>query len=184
MKEIKHTYFLVDLLQKHFETVKVVNMHNGKDSNEEFLCEVMPHANRTCKSVKGMTKDVKANPSEDLIWGDLAYKAMKQGMVQIQNHKEMTQVMKAVYNHQLETLGLTKNDFPLTCPSSEVLDQMLSVSLMMEESLFPEFYKNPHGEESLRASFKKYAKTKLCTLNADAVLRDAVWIDFFKNFSY
>ena len=184
MKEMKHTYFLVDMLKKHFETVEVVNMHDGKDSNEEFFCEVMPHANRTCKSVKDMTKDVKANPSKDLIWGDMAYKAMKQGMVQIENHEEMSEVMKAVQKHQLETLGLTKNDFPLTCPSSEVLDQMLSVSLMMEESLFPKFYKTPHGEESLRASFKKYSKTKLCTLNADEALRDTVWIDFFKNFSY
>ena len=129
-------------------------------------------------------KEIVSNPSIDLIYGDLTYNAMKQGMFQIQNHEQMTQVTNAVQKHQLETLGLTKNDFPLTCPSSEVLDQMLSVSLMMEESLFPKFYKTPHGEESLRASFKKYSKTKLCTLNADEALRDTVWIDFFKNFSY
>ena len=105
-------------------------------------------------------------------------------MIQIQNHEQMTQLTNAVQNHQLETLVLTKDDFPLTCPSSEVLDQMLSLSLMMEESIFPEFYKTPHGEESLRASFQKYAETKMCTLNADEALRDPVWIDFFKNFSY
>ena len=47
MKEIKHTYFLVDMLKKHFENVEVVNMHDGKDSNEEVFCEIMPHTNRT-----------------------------------------------------------------------------------------------------------------------------------------
>ena len=105
-------------------------------------------------------------------------------MIQIQNHEQMTQVTKGVHNHQVETLGLKNYDFPLTCPSSEVLDQMLSLSLTMEESLFPEFYKTPQGEESLRASFKKYAETKLCALNADEALRDTAWINFFQNFSY
>ena len=112
------------------------------------------------------------------------YKAMTQGMVQIPNDQQMTQVTNAVQNHQLKTLGLTRDNLPLTCPSSEALDHLLSVSLMMEESFFPEFYESPLGEESLRASFKKYSEIKSCTINADEALRDAVWIDFFKNFSY
>ena len=66
---------------------------------------------------------------------------MKKGMVQIQNDQQMTQVTNAVQNHQLKTLGLTKDDFPLTCPSSEALDHFLSVSLMMEESFFLSFIK-------------------------------------------
>ena len=131
-----------------------------------------------------MTEETVANPSINLMYEDLAYKAMKKGMVQIQNDQQMTEVTNAVQNHQLKTLGLTKDDFPLTCPSSEALDHFLSVSLMIEESFFPEFYKTPHGEESLRASFEKYSKTKLCALNADEVLRDTVWIGFFENFSY
>ena len=105
-------------------------------------------------------------------------------MIQIQNHEQMTQVTKGVHNHQVETLGLKNYDFPLTCPSSEVLDQMLSLSLMMEETLLPEFYKTPQGEGSLRASFQKYSERKLGTLNADEAVKDPVWIDFFKNFSY
>ena len=186
-EEARHTFFILDMLKKHFENVKVVNMHDdGKDNNEEFFCEIMPHANRTCEGVRENVmakKEIVSNPSIDLIYGDLAYKAMKQGMVQIQNHEQMTQVTNAVQKHQLETLGLTKHDFPLTCPSSEVLDQILSLSLTMEETLFPEFYRSPQGEESLRASFQKYAETKLCTL-ADEAVRDPVWIDFFKSFSY
>ena len=176
---------LVDMLRKNFETLEMVNMHNGKDNNEEFFCEVMPNANRTCEALKGSNATQnEANQSRDMIYQDLAYNAMKQGMVQIQNHEQMKQVTNAVQKHQLETLGLTKDEFPLTCPSSEALDHLLSISLMMEESLFPEFYKTPQGEESLRVSFKKYSRTKLCAINADEALRDAVWIDFFKNFSY
>ena len=177
-------YVLNGMLRKHFENVEVVNMHNEKDNNEEFFCEVLPNANRTCEAAKGRAKEIAANPSKDLIWGDLAYKATKQGMVQIQNDQQMTQVTNAVQNHQLKTLGLTRDNLPLTCPSSEALDHLLSVSLMMEESFFPEFYESPLGEESLRASFKKYSEIKSCTINADEALRDAVWIDFFKNFSY
>ena len=41
-------YVLKDMLGKHFENIEVVNMHNGQDNNEEFFCEVMPNAIRTC----------------------------------------------------------------------------------------------------------------------------------------
>ena len=79
MEEIKHTYFLVDMLKKHFENVEVVNMHDGKDSNEEVFCEIMPHANRICESVREKImakKEIVSNPSIDLIYGDLAYNAI------------------------------------------------------------------------------------------------------------
>ena len=187
-KGTMNTHSLVDRLRKNFENIRVVNMHDGKENDEEFFCEVIPNAKLTCDAVKKKNdergKGTVLNKSRDLIWGDLAYNAMKQEMVQIQNEDQMQAVREAIENHQLETLGLTTYDFPLICPSSEALDQVLSVSLMMEESLYPEFYKTPLGEESLRASFKKYSTTKLCAINADEALRDAVWIDFFKNFSY
>eukprot|EP00957_Ditylum_brightwellii_P064619 4904244-Ditylum_brightwellii.AAC.1 len=109
---------------------------------------------------------------------------MEKGMVQIESKEQMKNITNAVQIHHQETFILTVYNFPLTCPSSEALDRLLSRSLMTEESLFPEFYKTPQGEQSLRAPFEKYAKTKLCSLNADKALSDVMWIDFFKSFSY
>lgn len=178
---VRDIYTLVNELRKHFENIDVVNMYNGKDNNEEFFCDVLPNANRTCTIVKKENKHPRSNPSVNLIYSTLAYKAMKKGMVQIKDMKQMKNISSAIEKHHN---GLTAYDFPLTCPSPDALNRLLNKSLMMEKSLLPEFFESPQGEQSLRASFEKYSKTKLCALNADEALSDAVWIDFFKGFSY
>ena len=78
-------------------------MHDGKENDEEFFCEVIPNAKLTCDAVKKKNdergKGTVLNKSRDLIWGDLAYNAMKQEMVQIQNEDQMQAVREAIENH-------------------------------------------------------------------------------------
>lgn len=181
-----YTYSIIQRLEENFDNIKVVNMHNGKDNNVQFFCEVIPNANHTCEAVKALQDEgvESKNPSKDTIYEDLAYSAMRRGMIQIKTQDQMTHVINAIYKYHEGTRGLTKNDFPLICPSARALDKVLRESLMIEEALFPEFFKSPDGEESLRASFDKYSTTKLCSLDADKALSDTVWIDFFKKFSY
>ena len=182
--ETKHTYNVVDRVEKHFDHIELVNMHNEKDNNEELYCEVMPNADRTCEALKTSESDMIKNGHKVLIYEDLAYNAMKQGLIDIHTDHQLQEVTIAVQEYQEETLGLTKYDFSLICLSPEVEDWLLDVSLTIEETLLPEFFKTPLGEEALRASFAEQAKTGLCKLDVDAALSDDVWIDFFLNYEY
>jgi hypothetical protein len=104
---------------------------------------------------------------------------MKKGLIEIENDQELDSISSAVQEYQEETLGLTKYDFPLICLSSEAEDWLLDTSLMIEETLLPEFFKTSLGEEALRASFAEHAKTDLCKLDVEEAFIDDLWIDFF-----
>ena len=85
-KEIdsKHTYNVVDRVEKHFDHIELVNMLNEKDNNEELYCEVMPNADRTCEALKTTFEeheefDTHINAHKVFIYEDLAYNALKQG---------------------------------------------------------------------------------------------------------
>ena len=176
-----HVCSVADRVKKHFENIEVVNMHNEKDNNEELYCDVIPNADHTCEAVKNFEVP-KTNGHKILIYEDLVYHANEQGIIQINTDEELQSMSIAVRAYQEETLGLTKYDFPLICLSPEVEEWLLNTSLMIEEALFPEFFKSPLGEEALRASFAEHAKTDLCTLDIDKALSDEVWVDFFSNF--
>ena len=180
----KHTYNLVGRVEKHFENLELVNMHNEKDNNEELFCEVMPHADRTCEALKSNEDEIYYNPRVELIYEDLAYNAMKKGLIEIANDQELDAISSAVQEYQEETLGLTKYDFPLICLSPEVEEWLLDTSLMIEETLLPEFFKTSLGEEALRASFAEHAKTDLCKLDVEEAFIDDLWIDFFTTLNY
>ena len=86
-------------------------------------------------------------------------------------------VLKLAKKH---IMGEKNYEFPLTCLSPDVENWLLAESLRMEESLFPEFFKTPDGEEALRASFQKYSESKkFCDLHAEEALQQQIWVDFF-----
>ena len=150
-KEIdsKHTYSVFDKTEKHFDHIELVNMHNGKDNNEELYCEVMPNADRTCEALRTAEFDsTDTNVHKVLIYEDLAYNAFKQGLIDIENNQQLEAVSGAVQEYQEVTLGLTKYDFPLICLSPEVKDWLLDVSLTIEETLLPEFLKLHRARKS------------------------------------
>jgi hypothetical protein len=178
---------VIDRVKKHFDHIEVVNMHNEKDNNEEFYCDVIPHATRTCEALKNgkaeQSQQVK-NARKELMYEDLAYNAMKHGLVTINTNEELHDVTRAVQEYQEGTLNLTRNDLPMICLSSEVEKWLLDVSLDIEKTLFPKFFKSPLGEECLRAEFEVYAKSDLCKLDLSEALSDKVWIDFFLNYKF
>ena len=106
-------------------------MHNEKDSNEEFFCEVIPNATRACEAV-------------------LVYTAMKNGLVDINTNKQVHDATRAVqiYQEGTGTLNLTRNDLPITCLTSEAKKWLLDVSLDIEKTLFPEFFTKTYFQQT------------------------------------
>jgi hypothetical protein len=183
-REIHSLFNVFDRVKKYFDHIEVVNMHNEKNSNEEFFCEVIPNAKRACEALKrgGAKSNKVKNPRVDLMYEDLVYTAMKNGLVDINTNKQVHDATRAVQKYQEGALNLTRNDLPITCLASEAKEWLLDVSLDIEKTLFPEFFKSPLGEERLRAEFEVHAKTDLCELDVIGVLSEKVWIDFFLNY--
>jgi len=174
-----YTFPLVQRLEKEFDNVVLMNMH---DKSKDFFCDAMPYAHHTCKAIReSADKEKVLNSSVDFIYQDLAYGAFKKGLVAIKTDSKMNEVAKAVKLFQERKLGLRSSDFIMTCPSSETKKILLEKSLEFEKSLFPEWFSSPLGEAKLRSDFEKKARSPiLCAVDADAVLGEKVWQDFFE----
>ena len=78
------------------------------------------------------------------------------------------------------------NGAPLICPSNDILDLILQLSLQAEEHLVPNDYYHRNGKEDIIYEFDTYYRntTKLCALRGEDVLKydtDQVWLSFFKS---
>ena len=183
LNEVDSTYIapVIQRVEQHFDHIEVVNMHDDKDNNEVFFCQVIPHADHTCTAMREEGESKHANSRVDLIYEDLAYSAMKAGLVEIKNAESLTYVTDAIKEHQEVTLNLTSKDFEMICLSPEAEKWLLDISLEMEKNLLPEFFESSLGEERLRAEFEEMDKFDLCAIDADATLSKPVWSLFFRD---
>ena len=88
-------------------------------------------------------------------------------------------VAKMVQQHHEDTLGLKVRDFPLICPSLPHTMALFNATVDQEEKLTPD---NKAGHSKLEATFQKRLATKaFCNVDAEKVLAEQAWIDFFKS---
>ncbi len=102
---------------------------------------------------------IQSNGKVELDYGDLAYGAMKAGMLNIQSNEEMNKVTNAIKDYQEEVLKLKSSDFERICLQSEDIERLWQISLSAETSLFPE---QDITMNDLRSDFDKTVRTSLC----------------------
>ena len=180
----RYTTGLSRRLRENFDNVVVTNYHD-KSPDESFYCHALPGATRTCKDMlaKNKEKSVHKNKKTTLDYGDLAYGAIKAGLVKIESNEGMKKVTRAVKNYQENTLNLTSDDFQRKCPPVDVLDMVWQKSLSSEMELFPEHVNGSSTTMAdLRSDFEKSAKTTLCNVNVQETLEDVDWQNFFRSY--
>lgn len=181
---LRYPYFTVPLvhrLRDHFDDIVVVDYHDqSKNLVEAFYCDVLPGASNTCKAIRDANSDegMSANESVDLAYGDLAWAAKKQGLIEIANDEQMDKLCEEIKAHIKESLGKTTKEMPQECLSLGVLNDILETSLKFQSEMFP----NADGKD-LRTMFEE-SKPKLCILDTEATLEDEKWQEFFKDFKY
>jgi hypothetical protein len=168
--------------QRVFHNLVVLNMH-GKNTDlvQDFFCKAIPHAQNTCEAVKKYRDQrmVHYNPSQLLIYYDLAYRAHRLGLIHISSQEQLDTVVQLIEQHQKVTLKLSDKDFDVICPERAMLDLLLETSLEMERTMVPEFFAGPLGESELRSDFEMQAKSSLCSVDIDGTIDSSQWKGFF-----
>ena len=182
----RYTLGLVARINEVFDNVVVVDMldENFKGPDESFFCHALPYATNTCEAIRAETRTKHTNKRKSLDYGDLAYGAMKLGLITIQSDEDMKQVTRDVKHHQEETLNLTSSDYKKKCPSKDIMDMIWETSLRSEMEFFPGNINGTSTTDDLRSSFEIAALSTLCQVDVDATLEEQVWVEFFESYSY
>ena len=191
-----------EMIQHPYIPFKILNMHNNDDDNtsasttsnkkkkyglvSNFVCDVLPNAPQTCKySIEHSHElEVIKNPSESLFYDVLGVAAYHEGYIDVpQGNYDRHDVAVAIQEYHENVLNRTSFDFPLKQPKIEKLQNLLNLSLTLEEEVLPEFATSPGVKEKHESNFWKYTldKQRYSWIDTHQVLHnDTNWISFFK----
>jgi len=183
---------IIASFEKHLYNVTILNFHvdksDDKNKKEEsndlvtrFICS-LPDAAATCNAYKeelsandGKTTVSYASLTDYAEHDRIAKEAYTRGLIS----REVSRFTAVdAIESRLQSMGKRYTDLPLNCCSEEIMDQLHSMSMEEGKAVL----KAEFDEKALETSFEAYkTKKKYCTVNADALLEDSVWVDFFKN---
>jgi hypothetical protein len=164
--------------------VKILNLHLPETLLVSFFCQVLPGAEKNCASSRQLAaaagaSEKRVNPAQSAAYDMLATAAAGQGLV---DRGAWSRRAVAVAARGYHERVLNRTRWILQCPRERELKLYLNSSLRVEEELLPDFYATDAGEKQHRADFSAaVARKKYCWIDANAVLKQSVWRDFFLN---
>jgi hypothetical protein len=185
----KHPAELVrDKYKQSFDNVHVIPLHvlpekwgEGDSQLGYIFCQVLktltPH---TCQQVESgaLGRHVVSNPSvPNNSYDVLAERAYEKKLIPLKSSRTM--IIDKIRKEQ-ESKKLHASEFDLKCTSKKALDRFESLSLELERQLFHENWTDT-SEAAHHAGFEKMLATKShCHLDADKILENKSWQEFFK----
>jgi len=165
-------------------TIKVIDTDQG-DIMKQFLCDSLPQslANSMCELSQSIRSNYH-NESPNYLWCDvLAIKAHEKGLIHQTNDKTRRQIIKDMLKYSKESKMSYEANAPKLCPDQSFYDALHNESM--------EHYYNVFGDEQLENKKIEYEKRlnhakdsdKFCTVDAEKMLLEKDWINFFKRYS-
>jgi hypothetical protein len=167
--------------------VSLLNMHDGTDVLEQFLCHTLHDATHTCQAYRDNPAlyQSNSNPSENHFYDRIAYDAYHRGLVRdLRDWRKGADRLfhNEMIGRRMQRLHKTPWDLPLQCPSKDQVLPLLETSKRLEREFLPDFYQSPHGEQALAMKFwKDVDNRKFCTVDTKAVLDQPYWQTFLHN---
>jgi hypothetical protein len=186
----KHPAELVrDKYKQSFDNVHVIPLHvlpekwgEGDSQLGYIFCQILKrHTPQTCQQVESgaLGRHVGLNPSVPIGYDILADRAFERKLIPLNSSSSRTKIIDKIRREQ-ESKKLHASDFDLKCTSKEALDRFESLSLELERQLFHENWTDT-SEAAHHAGFEKMLATKShCHLDADKILENKSWQEFFK----
>ncbi|GAX27837.1 hypothetical protein FisN_13Hh056 [Fistulifera solaris] len=172
------SHYLPDDLAQWYDlnvTVTVLNMHHPTQKiTEQFVCDAMPHATRSCEYYRTQGREIHANARSGLeyFFDNIVYAAAEKGILDTNN------VMRHDIVANLTTMNMTITNMPLICPSVEDLEELLQESIHWEQYYAPEFA----DIGAVKDSFEKLVQSnQFCRVDTDRMLEGMTkWSDVLK----
>lgn len=135
----KYTLKLVQRLQRKFDNIVVVNMHD-RSPVDSFFCHAVPFFEKTCNAIRSEERQDVMNSSENLHHVHLLAGAVKAGLLSREKASELS-VQKSVHRkvREIESLPSNKNVLKMKCLSSKTLQDLWQRSITYKRTLLPQF---------------------------------------------
>mmetsp|Transcript_81098 Transcript_81098/g.164258 ORF Transcript_81098/g.164258 Transcript_81098/m.164258 type:complete len:157 (+) Transcript_81098:3-473(+) len=149
-------------------------MDQEGDLVENFMCQMIPEASKTCKRLKQNNLDLtRANSSVKVEHDIISVLAHEKGLVN--STLSRPTVVENVDQHIKES-GIV---LPRRCDDDQLRDQIHDWLLDSEKLMFPESW-SPDISDALESLYSSYYATgKLCDLDTEKILGDQQWIRYF-----
>lgn len=186
----RFTDSIVTPASKHF-AVKVFDMHDPRGQRSAFLCDMVGEEDvpMACAESLRLQREkppnrVNTSNTKEVQYDAIALKAAEKGMVDMEKWKRSA-VIDAILHRQEEELQRTVLDFPLSCPTQEYIDEFWTMSRDLDVLCLPEKSRDdPDHLNKLHEQFQRAVdKKKFCIVDADAILEESEWKEFFQQFA-
>jgi len=175
--EVMHTAAVYQRFNTHFE-VSVLNMHrNATLILPTFFCENIKHTNHSCHEAIRNPTMPRSNPSTSLdsrhFWNEITIRYSSMNFKR--KHRDIAQNI----NDKFNAMG---DSIPRRCLSEGMKRNLLDLSIQIEKSVTPpEWHNSDQGIQSLTTDFHEKAMSKLCSVDAKAMLDSEDWQKLFAN---
>lgn len=158
-----------------FESVDMLNLHNGVNLLENLFCNYVPFANFTCEAIKNEDEKPQiSNQGHDHDFERLATEALHAGKLKDYH----TAIAKKV-TRQFKTLMPDDRAYPKQCLNKTFQNDLLQAEKELEKEYFAKWYESQGGEQGLIEDYEKNAKAKMCSMNVELILSSGMFDRYF-----
>jgi len=197
----RYTSDILDYFLRHNVSTKILNYHSDSKIQEQFFCEMIPNAPRSCTRARQLPIEevvlVNAGRSDPVNYDRLVtHAAVVQGWIDMERftrHEVVLAAQQYMERQQSGTLSMPNNNtMTMQCPSKRQLQVLLGASLRMEASIFEHVaavdnttaaaFVLEEKQQHQAAFWRAAAKHKFCSVDPAAELQKETWRNFFASF--
>ncbi len=153
--------------------VSIANMHYDAanfDSVRTFLCDHVDNVPHACEAAKSRQTE-NDNRSSSLDWMLFCDRITKYHSIRLSPDDKRWEEIEEKYKNMLQ--------IPRVCLPDDLKGELLQLSIESEVALTPEWwYNSREGLENLKTDFEEKINSKLCSIDAEAILVSPEWQEF------
>lgn len=176
----------------HFDDIQFLNLYDEEDMITDFVCRILPNADKTCQKLRTSTKKDKEEAhslakraSKSFDAHRISEAAFNMGYISKSSPKE---VVVEMVNKKLEETGIKSLSKFRTCPSPALVDRLLNVSIEYEIEMLEiskGYISIAEKEKAKNAHVFMYqkdeAENRFCDIDPELVLNNETWVNSLSN---
>jgi hypothetical protein len=172
----------VAMWKSHGFATKILNFHHSPQQHlsTTLFCNVLTDTPHTCDFARNRSLRTKENALSvaDAAYSNIVFAAEERGIFNTTSPDHTRELLtKQLLHHHQQKLGgdgaiSSFRHLPLACPLQSELQELLNVSLVVEERFIPAFYNSPGNRDEHTRSFWRMAneRKELCKVDTGTLL--------------
>lgn len=172
-----------------FDDIQILNLHNDEDMVTDFVCRMLPDADKTChrlRTAAGKDKEkahsLSKRASQSFDAQRISEAAFDKGYITNASPKE---VVVEMVNKRIKETGINSRSEFLVCPPPSLVARLLNVSIEYENEMLAINHQGmliSENDKAKNAHMSMYRRNeadgRFCDVDPELVLKDKGWVTF------